>query len=258
MTRLFYPPERGTPVNRPAFDPVSEGAHYQLSREASLAVWKRACSDVVMRFGWEDPVEAAQRFHQLSVLLSKHGGRLITDVGRTTRIAVELGGEKLDTVHTALARHTPGRSSLAQVETKAEDDAQSLGADAAARRTAYPRSTSQLGNRADFARHRAPNEDSASARQDPPTARPRAVRRPSTRPSINALFGGAQALRAEHQASERALASADRATQIAEVVRLDRAGELARTLRRGVPGVADAVAAALQDRAIFAPHPVDQ
>jgi hypothetical protein len=81
MTRWFYPPERAAGRDRAAFDPASEGAHYRLSREASLALWKRSCADVITRFGWDDPVEAARRYHQLAVLISKHGGRLIVDVG---------------------------------------------------------------------------------------------------------------------------------------------------------------------------------
>src|SRR5882757_4255326 len=125
MTRWFYPPGRAPESSPRAFDPVSEGAHYRLSREASLALLKRACADVVTQFGWEDPAEATRRFHHLVVLLSKHGGRLITNIGRTTRFAVEFEGQKLDTVHTALARRTPGRESLVQAETKSEDGAPS-------------------------------------------------------------------------------------------------------------------------------------
>jgi hypothetical protein len=54
------------------------------------------------------------------------------------------------------------------------------------------------------------------------------------------------------------LARADRAAQVREAVRLYRNGELAAALRRGDPGLADAVAAALHDGAIIAPHPVDR
>ncbi|HWO23230.1 MAG TPA: DUF4157 domain-containing protein [Kofleriaceae bacterium] len=55
----------------------------------------------------------------------------------------------------------------------------------------------------------------------------------------------------------RPLRHADRATQIREAVRLHRAGELGAALQHGAPGLADAVAAALHDGAILAPHPVD-
>jgi hypothetical protein len=54
------------------------------------------------------------------------------------------------------------------------------------------------------------------------------------------------------------LAGADRATQVRVAARLHQTGELGAALRRGEPGLADAVAAALHDGAIAAPHPVDR
>ncbi|HEY0483999.1 MAG TPA: DUF4157 domain-containing protein, partial [Kofleriaceae bacterium] len=50
----------------------------------------------------------------------------------------------------------------------------------------------------------------------------------------------------------------DRAARIQEVAKWYRDGELGAALARGEPGVADAVAAALHDGAILAPHPVDE
>src|SRR5258705_8349668 len=50
---------------------------------------------------------------------------------------------------------------------------------------------------------------------------------------------------------------ADRAAMVRAAVRLYREGRLAGALRRGEPGLADAVATALHDGQILAPHPVD-
>jgi hypothetical protein len=63
---------------------------------------------------------------------------------------------------------------------------------------------------------------------------------------------------ADIRAAKRRPLDGDRAEQVREAARLYREGELAAALARGEPGLVDAVAAALHDGAILAPHPVDR
>lgn len=55
------------------FEPVVEGARHGLSREISVALWVRACSDATDRSGRHDLEQALQRFHALAAHLAAPG-----------------------------------------------------------------------------------------------------------------------------------------------------------------------------------------
>jgi hypothetical protein len=119
MTKLLYPPERS--LHRPSheFDPVVEGARYQLTRELSLAIWKRVCADATDSLGRRDQDQAQRRFHELTARLAARGGRLRPDVGRLTRVGTELDGVSVMTsVEEKLAVRAPGRETLVATEAR--------------------------------------------------------------------------------------------------------------------------------------------
>jgi hypothetical protein len=119
MTYLVHPPERGLHRRDDEFDPVLEGARYQLTRELSLAIWKRVCADTTDHRGQRDEEQAQQRFHDLAARLAARGGRLRLDVGRLTRMGIELDGVPVPaSIADELAVCVPGRETLVATETR--------------------------------------------------------------------------------------------------------------------------------------------
>jgi hypothetical protein len=88
----MYPPELAHQRGRERFDPVESGARHGLSRETSLALWERVYGDATHGSDRADIEQAQRRFDMLAARLAARGGRLRRDVGRVTRVEVELEG----------------------------------------------------------------------------------------------------------------------------------------------------------------------
>lgn len=117
MTRLLQPSERGLHRRSDEFDPILEGARYQLTRELSLAIWGRVCADATDNFGRRDQEQAQRRFHDIAARLAARGGRLRPDVGRLTRVGTELDGVPASAAG-ELAVRVPGRVTLVATEAR--------------------------------------------------------------------------------------------------------------------------------------------
>ncbi len=119
MTRMFRPPELEYLYQRGRFNPIREGERYGLSRELSLAIWKRVSEDATDTFGRRSEDQARERFHDLAARISARGGRLRPDPGRLTRVGVEMSGEPMGTwAADELMPRVPGRQTLAAVEAR--------------------------------------------------------------------------------------------------------------------------------------------
>jgi len=124
MTRWTPPPERELDrrVVQDPFDPLVEGARHGLTRELSLAIWERVRGDGagdVEGHNDRDTDEARRRFHEVASRVASRGGRLRTDVGKLTRVGVELGGEGAGGPGAdALAVGAPGRETLVAGEAR--------------------------------------------------------------------------------------------------------------------------------------------
>jgi len=98
---------------------VVEGASYHLSREVSLAIWKRVSADATDGAGRHDMEQSRQRFHELARRIAARGGRLRPDVGRVTRVGVEINDESLGAWGIdELRPRTPGRETLVTAEAR--------------------------------------------------------------------------------------------------------------------------------------------
>lgn len=136
MTRWMHPPEFERQREHDRFDAVVEGSHYGLSRELALAIWKRVCDDATDEKGRIDDMRARQRFHEIAARIAARGGRLVPDVGRQTRVGVELtGGEpsggrarRID----ELTSRVPGRTTLVAAEAQRWQSAESTVAESPA------------------------------------------------------------------------------------------------------------------------------
>jgi hypothetical protein len=226
-TRWIHPPRLVRPNDHDGFDAAIEGARYRLAGDRLLAIWELACAEATDRAGWRDPALAAQRFHELAAQIAARGGRRVPEVGRLTRVDTELGGGSLDAWWLGeRARRIPGRDTLAAAETRrqTQDHAQTT---------------------------------ATAATEAPPSAERPTPRRDAPPPPLD-LRAWVPRPRPPAHARPRRLAELDRTAQVREAARLYRTGELAAALERNEPGLVDAVAAALHDGAILAPHPVDQ
>jgi hypothetical protein len=101
------------------FDPVVEGARHGLSRELSFALWELVREEGGTAPEQADLERAKPRFHELAAQLAAGRAKLRPDVGRLTRVAVELDGvptarAALD----ALRPDVPGRETHVIVETR--------------------------------------------------------------------------------------------------------------------------------------------
>lgn len=120
MTRwMMHPPEREPPGKRDQFDPITEGARYGLSRDRSLAIWERVYTDATDGAGRRDTEQARRRFYEIASRMAARGGRLRPDVGRVTRVGVELDGGTARVSGTdELAIRVPGRETLVATEAR--------------------------------------------------------------------------------------------------------------------------------------------
>jgi hypothetical protein len=247
MTRWIHPPvlpdtERRRETER--FDPIVEGNRHQLSRDAALAIWATVVAAATDDAGRRDLERARRQFHELAAIVAARRGRLGPDVGRTTRVtgdadaAAPRGWDANGWGIRELHARGPGRDTLVAADARRRNRMADSDADAAAPiSAAAPRSHTPSSQRP------MPWPAMLDLRAWTP------ARREPGRPASGTV---------RPRAATVSLLHADRATQVREAARLHRAGELAAALRRGDPGITEAVAAALQAGAILAPHPVDE
>jgi hypothetical protein len=115
----MHPPELERQRQRDRFDPVVEGDRYGLSRDLSLAIWERVCAEATDREGRRDAQQAERRFHEIAARIAARGGRLRPDVGRLTRVGIEISGVPAGAWGAKeLAPRTPGRETLVAVEAR--------------------------------------------------------------------------------------------------------------------------------------------
>ena len=118
MMRMFHPPELERSRERDRFDPIREGQRYGLSRDLSLAIWKRVSGDVT-DIGQRNEQQAWKRFHELAARVAARGGRLRPAPGRLTRAGIETSSEWPGTwVADELMPPVPGRQTLVEVEAR--------------------------------------------------------------------------------------------------------------------------------------------
>ena len=116
---MFHPPELERSREHDRFDPIREGERYGLSRELSLATWKRVSEDATDTFGRRNENLAHERFHELAARIAARGGRLRPDPGRLTRVDVELSDNSPGTwAADELMPRVPGRQTLAAIEAR--------------------------------------------------------------------------------------------------------------------------------------------
>jgi len=119
MTRWMYPQDRGRPTETEPFDPLAEGARYALSAQALHAIWERIRADAPGRAGRGDEAQARRRFHEIGARTAAGAGRLGPDVGRMTRVGLELGGDPFDAWNLdEPTPRAPGRDTLVAAEAR--------------------------------------------------------------------------------------------------------------------------------------------
>lgn len=119
MTHLRYPPELERHRARHPFNSTIEGARYGLAREVSIAIWERVCAEATDATSAADLKQAQRRFHEIAAQLAARGGQLSPDVGKLTRVGVELDGDSRAVPGTAqLGLSVPGRKTLVTAEAR--------------------------------------------------------------------------------------------------------------------------------------------
>jgi hypothetical protein len=119
MTKWIHPPERGGAREHDQFDPVTEGARYQLSRELSLELWECAVAEATDSAGRSNKQEAQRRFHELAARMTARGDRVRPDVGRLTRGDAGPERSRLRAGSAELRRgSSPGRETLVDSEAR--------------------------------------------------------------------------------------------------------------------------------------------
>ena len=267
MTRWMHPPELPDTERRrerERFDPVVEGNRHGLSRDAALAIWATVLAGATDDAGRRDLERARRQFHELAAIVAARRGRLGPDVGRTTRAAGDAdapghwGMDSWDIRE--LGARGPGRDTLVAADARRRDRI-STSAETMPASPATARPPADTRHRSRAAGDHEVDAAVPSARM-PSSARrapwPAALDLRAWTPARRDLRRPASGTGSQREAVELSLLHADRATQVREAARMYRAGELAAALGRGEPGLVDAVAAALQDGAILAPHPVDE
>jgi hypothetical protein len=117
MRRWIRGPDLDREPGRELFDPVVEGARYDLSRELSLVIWERTYADATDGDGQADADQARQRFHDIAARIAARGGRTRPEAGKMTRVGIEIEGGALGASGVdELAIHTPGRETLVTAE----------------------------------------------------------------------------------------------------------------------------------------------
>jgi hypothetical protein len=127
MTRGMHPPERARSSERDQFDPVVEGARHGLSPGLSRSLWEQVRADATDSVGRCDLEQARRQFRQLAARIGARGGRRKADVGRVTRVSVEITGDpRVPPILDEERSRRPGRETLVAVEARrwaAPDDA---------------------------------------------------------------------------------------------------------------------------------------
>ncbi|HEX3757894.1 MAG TPA: DUF4157 domain-containing protein [Kofleriaceae bacterium] len=95
MTPAMRPPDLDRRRELDRFDPAVAGARHGLSREVSLEIWERVSAETADGAGRRDDDLARRRFRELAEHVAAHGGRLRPDVGRVTRVAIEIDRSSL-------------------------------------------------------------------------------------------------------------------------------------------------------------------
>ena len=119
MTRWMRPPELTSARDRAQFDPLVEGAGYRLAPELLWKLWERVCMDLTDNVGRYDEEQSQRRFHELAARIAIRGGRLRPEIGRFTRVGVEIDGSSMGVWNTdLLSPRTPGRQTLVEAEAR--------------------------------------------------------------------------------------------------------------------------------------------
>lgn len=115
MERLMHPPGLGDSCAPGRFDPIVEGERLGLSPALSRMVWDRVRSEAGREGGHLPAAQIQRRFRERAARIAAHGGRVRPDVGKMTRVGVELYGESPRVADLAAEEiPTPGRETLAQ------------------------------------------------------------------------------------------------------------------------------------------------
>lgn len=187
MTRWMYPPEHLRTLD--SFDPVIAGARYQLSRELSLEIWEQVRAEATDSTGRCDEARARRRFHELAAGRHAQSGKPAPDVGRRTRVGVELDGDAFDAWRGGdRSARIPGRTNLVLAEAQRWKQPERAWGDA--RGEAAPSPTYPEPPRASEA---APDAEASLAAHRPGSPdRVRGIHGPLRPPPpvLTALFGG--------------------------------------------------------------------
>ena len=89
----MYPPAGIRERDQARFDPVVEGSRCHLSAELSLAIWERVCAHETDGAGQCNTDRARRQFREVAARIAARGGRFGPDVGKLTRVGVEIDGE---------------------------------------------------------------------------------------------------------------------------------------------------------------------
>jgi hypothetical protein len=269
MMRWMYPPELERKRVRDQLDPVVAGARHGLSRELSIAIWERVCADATDAAGRRDTEQAERWFHEIAARMGLRGRWLHPEVGKLTRVGVELdgaasAGTRAGTRAAAMAGaralelqiRTPGRQTRVAVEAQRWTQLSSQPVSDNAPRP----EPSRQDDRAP-ARHELPGAlevtQAMVALQAPTRPEPATPLNVQADAALRRLFDVDPASHAPERAPPPDHGHVDAVTDMERAVRLYREGALGAALRRREPGLADAVADALQQGKIIAPHPVD-
>src|SRR4051812_6396154 len=100
-----------------AFDAVVAGRRHGLSRERALAMWEHARADATDAAGRCDAVVARQAFHVLATRTAGPGGRLVPEMGKWSRVELEIDDEARDRWRGGTrSAHAPGRTTRVGAE----------------------------------------------------------------------------------------------------------------------------------------------
>jgi len=101
------------------FDPVAEGHKQGLPHDLSLALWKQACREATDSAGQLNAAHAKRAFYDLVARWVAQGGRVQPDVGRWTRVGIEIDPTQSSAPQPSLlAPRIPGRDTRVAVEAR--------------------------------------------------------------------------------------------------------------------------------------------
>lgn len=97
------------------FDPIAEGARYDLEPSVALEIWAYVRREATDGGGRCDESAAVQRFHQVAARVAANGGRLRPDPGKVTRVDVEVNGYE---PYEPYANIAPGKVTRVEAEAR--------------------------------------------------------------------------------------------------------------------------------------------